>query len=120
MGDIIPTFNAIVDKIKAAKNLKEGIDAAKQGFQYLVLGAQQFSQQMKDAGGDELTGEEKKALVIRSAQESFTPVLNKLINIPILNEDQEAKLIDKGIEIFISRSIDRAVVILKANGWTIK
>ena len=120
MGEIIPTFNAIVDKIKAAKDLREGIDATKQGFQYLVLGAQQFSQQMEGAGVNAMFGVEKKALVVRAAQATFTPILNKLINIPILNEDQEASLIDKGTEFFVSRSIDKAVVILKANGWTIK
>jgi hypothetical protein len=112
-------FKQIMAQIQSAKNLKEVLDSVKLGFQHLVLGAQKFSEQMEAAGGDSLSGEEKKALVVRSAQETFTPIINKFFNLPFLSEEAEAKIIDRGIEMFVSKSIDKAVVILKKNGWTI-
>lgn len=121
MGELLEKPKELLEQAKAAaekKSLKEVIAAGKAWLQYLIVSAQQFSQKMEEAG-EPMTGEEKKAIVIAAAQEQFTPLINKVFNLPLLSEETEAKIINKGIEIFISKSIDGIVATLKKNGWVI-
>lgn len=117
----------LIDKVKTSTNLKEAVEGAKQILPHFVLSVQQMSQQIEDAGGEGLTGEEKKALVIKTAQETFTPFLNKYLNIPFLKsmvgsaaaEELEAKIINNGIAVFIGKTIDKTVAVLKKGNWQI-
>lgn len=112
-------LKAVIDQLKSASNLKDAIAYAKQALPHLIVSVQKFSEQLEEGSGESLSGEEKKALVIRAAQEQITPFLNKYFNLPFLSEDQEAVIINRGIEVFIGGMIDKLVKSLKKSGWVI-
>lgn len=112
-------LKSIIEKLQSATNLKDAIASAKQALPHIIVSVQKFSEQLEEGSGEQLSGEDKKALVIRAAQEQITPFLNKYFNLPFLSEAQEAVIINRGIELFIGGIIDKLVKSLKKNGWTI-
>ncbi len=123
MGEIEkqPNVTAALEKLKAAaesKHFPNLIAAGKEFIHNSVLVVQKFSEEMEKAG-EVVSSEDKKAAVIKSAQDAITPLVNKALDLPFLNEDQEAGLINKIIEGFISRTIDAAVAAFKKKGWVI-
>ena len=121
MGEVVSKSTALLEQAKQAaegKDLKSVIANGKEWLKHIIASVQQFSQKMEEAG-EPMNGEEKKAVVIAAAQEQFTPLINKVFNLPLLSEETEAKIINKAIEAFISRSIDSIVKVLKANGWVV-
>lgn len=117
------TVTAAEDLIKQAqtaaeaKNLKGVITAGKEWLKHLMIAAKEFAEQM-EAAGEPVSNEERKEIVIKAAQEKFTPMINQVFNVPLLSEQVEARIIDAGIRQFISKTIDITYQILKKNGWS--
>lgn len=111
----LESSKAIIQKIHEAaekRNIGELFKAGREFIRETVFAVQQLSLELEKSG-DHLEGADKKDIVKNAVKSVITPKVNAALDIPFLNEQQEAALIDG----LIDHTIEKAVKEFKKRGW---
>ena len=124
MGESVndPGLKEIYERLKAAAERKDIVATIEAGHEY-VYGLVNLTKSVADGlkqGGLILTNEDKHASVLDTADAIITPWINKAVDLPFLNEEQEAKLFGTLVRTVIGGVIKKAVKFFNKNGWNVK